>query len=568
MLRWLERNGYDVSYFTGVDSDRSGASSSSTRPSCPSGTTSTGRPSSAPTSRRRATPGWTSRSSAATRSTGRRAGSRARPTAGAPTTEPSCRTRRATPRAASTTTASGNFACDPDPDTWTGLWRQNAPGHDGGRPENSLSGQISWGDATDRHPGAGRRPPACGSGATPGSAGATTLAGGHPGLRVRLGAAGVRRQQPGRPDHPVRHHRRRQEPQDEPVPRAERCAGVRRGDGAVVVGPRRHPRSRRLDRGPADAAGHRQPAVRHGCPARDACRPVWSPVGRSTRRPRPRPSPTRRPARPSPGGNVTISGTAADVGGVVAAVEVSTDGGTTWARATGTTSWTYTFSASDGPVTVQARAIDDAANIGTADSVSLRRRAAGLPVLDLRRGRHRHAGERQQRRRARREVPIRRGRLRSRASASTRRPATRAPTPGTLWSTAGANLGTVTFTGESATRLAGGHLRHARSRSTAGHHLRRLVPHDRRATTRSGTSFASAGVDSPPLHALQGGVDGPNGVYRYGSGGVFPTSSFGVVQLPRRRRVRGRGRARRDGAHHHRSARRRRAHRASPWPRT
>ena len=24
MLRWLERNGYDVSYFTGVDSDRSG----------------------------------------------------------------------------------------------------------------------------------------------------------------------------------------------------------------------------------------------------------------------------------------------------------------------------------------------------------------------------------------------------------------------------------------------------------------------------------------------------------------------------------------------------------------
>ena len=25
MVRWLERNGYDVSYFTGVDSDRLGA---------------------------------------------------------------------------------------------------------------------------------------------------------------------------------------------------------------------------------------------------------------------------------------------------------------------------------------------------------------------------------------------------------------------------------------------------------------------------------------------------------------------------------------------------------------
>ena len=32
---------------------------------------------------------------------------------------------------------------------------------------------------------------------------------------------------------------------------------------------------------------------------------------------------------------VTIQGTASDVGGVVAGVEVSTDGGTTWHRATG-----------------------------------------------------------------------------------------------------------------------------------------------------------------------------------------------------------------------------------------
>src|SRR5690606_21206043 len=71
-----------------------------------------------------------------------------------------------------------------------------------------------------------------------------------------------------------------------------------------------------------------------------------------------------------PGGNVTIGGTAADVGGQVAAVEVSTDGGTTWGRATGTTTWSYTFSAADGPVTAEARAVDDAANIGTASSVT------------------------------------------------------------------------------------------------------------------------------------------------------------------------------------------------------
>ncbi len=38
--------------------------------------------------------------------------------------------------------------------------------------------------------------------------------------------------------------------------------------------------------------------------------------------------------------------------------------------------------------------------------------------------------------------------------------------------------------------------------------------------------FTSAGTVNPPLTALQDGVDGGNGVYRYGSGGGFPTSSY------------------------------------------
>ena len=42
-----------------------------------------------------------------------------------------------------------------------------------------------------------------------------------------------------------------------------------------------------------------------------------------------------------------------------------------------------------------------------------------------------------------------------------------------------------------------------------------------------GTSLAAAGVSNPPLRALQGGEDGPNGVYRYGAGGVYPTDTFG-----------------------------------------
>src|SRR5439155_24997977 len=59
---------------------------------------------------------------------------------------------------------------------------------------------------------------------------------------------------------------------------------------------------------------------------------------------------------------------AADVGGgQVAGIEVSTDGGATWHPATGTTSWTYTFSPNVyGAMVVKARAVDDSGNISAA----------------------------------------------------------------------------------------------------------------------------------------------------------------------------------------------------------
>ena len=37
--------------------------------------------------------------------------------------------------------------------------------------------------------------------------------------------------------------------------------------------------------------------------------------------------------------------------------------------------------------------------------------------------------------------------------------------------------------------------------------------------------FLTRGADNPPLHALKSGVDGANGVYLYGTGGKFPSSS-------------------------------------------
>ena len=65
------------------------------------------------------------------------------------------------------------------------------------------------------------------------------------------------------------------------------------------------------------------------------------------------------------GSQVTLTGTATDVGGHVAGVAVSTDGGSTWHPATGTTSWSYSYlQPGSGSVPVQVRATDDSANIG------------------------------------------------------------------------------------------------------------------------------------------------------------------------------------------------------------
>jgi hypothetical protein len=64
------------------------------------------------------------------------------------------------------------------------------------------------------------------------------------------------------------------------------------------------------------------------------------------------------------GETVTISGTASDSGGgVVAGVEVSVDGGQSWHPAQGTTNWTYKWIPDTaGQITIMSRATDDSSN--------------------------------------------------------------------------------------------------------------------------------------------------------------------------------------------------------------
>lgn len=69
--------------------------------------------------------------------------------------------------------------------------------------------------------------------------------------------------------------------------------------------------------------------------------------------------------------SVTVTGTASDVGGVIGGVEVSTDSGKTWHPAssgfgTASVTWSYTFLAgASGQYKIESRAVDDSVNLET-----------------------------------------------------------------------------------------------------------------------------------------------------------------------------------------------------------
>ena len=66
------------------------------------------------------------------------------------------------------------------------------------------------------------------------------------------------------------------------------------------------------------------------------------------------------------GVQVLVTGTAADSGGQVWAVEVSTDGGSTWKPAVGRGTWSFAWTpAASGSVTIKSRAVDDSGNMET-----------------------------------------------------------------------------------------------------------------------------------------------------------------------------------------------------------
>ncbi|WP_255436511.1 N,N-dimethylformamidase beta subunit family domain-containing protein [Tessaracoccus sp. MC1756] len=228
-----------------------------------------------------------------------------------------------------------------------------------------------------------------------------------------------------------------------------------------------------------------------------------------------------------PGGTVNVSGTAADTGGVVAAVEVSVDGGTTWNRATGTTAWQYSFNKpSAGSITIQARAVDDSANLGvvasrtfgTADQVCDEATPCSIFGTAVTGTQENDASATELGMKFRSDID---GYITGlRFYKTTGNTGTHV---GTLWTSAGVPLATVTFAGETATGWQQAFFDNpvpitANTTYVASYH----APNGSYAT---GAPFTTA-ISSAPLTALADGTDGANGVYLYGAGG-FPTQTFG-----------------------------------------
>jgi hypothetical protein len=231
------------------------------------------------------------------------------------------------------------------------------------------------------------------------------------------------------------------------------------------------------------------------------------------------------------GVTITVSGTAVDVGGgSVGGVEVSVDGGTTWAPATGTTSWTYAWTPQTaGAATVRARAVDDWGNLespGAGISVTVTPAApptcpctawdasTAPAVADAGDG---SANELGVRFRVDTDGFIQSIRF-YKAGTNT------GTHIGKLYSNTGTLLASGTFVGETASGWQQVDFATPYPVTAGVTYVASVWMPNGHYAFGDGF-FATTGLDVPPIHLLQDGVDGANGIYNAGSQG-FPTSTY------------------------------------------
>jgi hypothetical protein len=222
------------------------------------------------------------------------------------------------------------------------------------------------------------------------------------------------------------------------------------------------------------------------------------------------------------GTSVTITGTATDTGGgVVAGVEISTDGGVTWHPALGRSSWTYAWTPNGtGLTTIRSRAVDDSGNLeipGPGITVTLNGPLslwgnqpvpAVLGVAD--------------------PNSIELGmKFRSDVAGLVsgvrfyKGPNNTGTHLANLWSSTGTLLATATFSSESTSGWQ--QVTFATPIAINANTTYVVSYHTNAGTYSVDSGFFTNGVTNGPLHALKDGAEGANGVFAYGSSSTFPT---------------------------------------------
>ena len=223
------------------------------------------------------------------------------------------------------------------------------------------------------------------------------------------------------------------------------------------------------------------------------------------------------------GSAVTLTGTATDTGGgVIAGVEVSTDNGASWHPATGDENWTYSWTpAAAGTYTIRSRAVDDSINLETPSAgrtvtvagpsyTSLFPASATPAVANTADTSAVELGIRFQTSAAGTVSGIRFYKGNQNTGTHT----------GSLWDSTGARIATLTFTGETASgwqtgtfsspvTLTPGQVYTASYHTSAGYYS-------------STANYFTSNLTSGPLT-----VPGANnGVFVYGNGGTAPTETY------------------------------------------
>jgi hypothetical protein len=224
---------------------------------------------------------------------------------------------------------------------------------------------------------------------------------------------------------------------------------------------------------------------------------------------------------------VTITGSAADAGGgVVGGVEVSVDGGHTWHPATGRESWSYSWKVGGyGPVTLMSRAVDDSGNLEAAgpgvpvsvvcpcslwSSATTPTTASAADSGSIELG-VKFTAE---------TAGVVSGIRFYKGSANT------GTHVGSLWATDGTLLAQATFTNESATGWQEVDFStpvdiSANTTYIASYH----APNGGYALDRS---YFTSGYDNAPLHAPSDLAANGQGVYVYAGSPTFPNGNFGA----------------------------------------